>query len=108
MLTLDALSINQSYLHRILLNSVAPRPIAFVSTVDGDGKPNLAPFSFFNAFGVNPGTLIFSPARRGRDNTTKHTYQNLRQVPEAVVNVVTYSMVQQVSLAKHRFSKRRQ
>ncbi len=105
MLSLDAFSINQSYLHRILLNSVAPRPIAFVSTIDDEGRPNLAPFSFFNAFGVNPGTLIFSPARRGRNNTTKHTYQNLRQVPEAVVNVVSYSMVQQVSLASTDFPK---
>ncbi len=88
-----------------MLGSIAPRPIAFVSTVDKDGRPNLAPFSFFNAFGVNPATLIFSPSRRGRDNTTKHTYENLLEVPECVINVVNYSMVQQMSLASCEFPK---
>lgn len=86
-------------LHQYLLGSVAPRPIAFASTVDKDGRPNLSPFSFFNVFGVNPTTLIFSPSRRGRDNTTKNTYDNLKEVPEVAINVVTYEMVNQVSLA---------
>jgi flavin reductase (DIM6/NTAB) family NADH-FMN oxidoreductase RutF len=66
MITLDAQNIQQQYLHRIMLGSIAPRPIAFASTIDKDGNPNLSPFSFFNAFGVNPGTLVFSPSRRGR------------------------------------------
>lgn len=105
MKTLDAASIAQNYLHRILLGTVAPRPIAFASTVDAEGNPNLAPFSFFNAFGVNPGTLIFSPSRRGRDNTTKHTYENLLEVPEVVINVVTYDMVQQMSLASCEYPR---
>ena len=76
-------------LHRIILGAVAPRPIAFASTIDKDGNPNLSPFSFYNAFGVNPTTLIFSPSRRGRDNTTKDTYENVKEVPEVVINVVT-------------------
>jgi flavin reductase (DIM6/NTAB) family NADH-FMN oxidoreductase RutF len=105
MKTLDAAAISQSYLHRIMLGTIAPRPIAFASTIDAFGNPNLSPFSFFNAFGVNPGTLIFSPSRRGRDNTTKHTYDNLLEVPEVVINVVTYDMVQQMSLASCEFPK---
>lgn len=105
MITLDASSIQQQYLHHIIVGSIAPRPIAFVSSMDAAGKPNLAPFSFFNAFGVNPATLIFSPARRGRDNTTKHTYQNILELPEVVINVVNYSMVQQVSLASTEYPK---
>jgi flavin reductase (DIM6/NTAB) family NADH-FMN oxidoreductase RutF len=92
-------------LHKFILGSVAPRPIAFASTVDKDGNPNLSPFSFFNAFGVNPTTLIFSPSRRGRDNTTKHTYQNVKEVPEVVINVVNFEMVQQASLASTEYPK---
>ncbi len=91
--------------HQTLLGAVAPRPIAFASTIDRDGNPNLSPFSFFNAFGVNPTTLVFSPSRRGRDNTTKHTFENLKEVPEVVINVVTYSMVQQASLASTEYPK---
>jgi flavin reductase (DIM6/NTAB) family NADH-FMN oxidoreductase RutF len=91
--------------HQLLLGSIAPRPIAFASTVDIEGNPNLSPFSFFNAFGVNPTTLIFSPSRRGRDNTTKHTFDNLKAVPEVVINVVTFSMVQQTSLASTEYAK---
>ncbi len=105
MKTIDASAIAQNYLHRIMLGTIAPRPIAFASTIDVQGHPNLAPFSFFNAFGVNPGTLIFSPSRRGRDNTTKHTWENLLQVPEVVINVVTYDMVQQMSLASCEYPK---
>ncbi|NCA85731.1 MAG: flavin reductase family protein [Clostridia bacterium] len=92
-------------LHRFLLGAVAPRPIAFASTVDAQGNSNLSPFSFFNAFGVNPTTLIFSPSRRGRDNTTKHTYQNIKEVPEVVINVVNYDIVHQVSLASTEYAK---
>lgn len=92
-------------LHRFLLGAVAPRPIAFASTVDAQGNSNLSPFSFFNAFGVNPTTLIFSPSRRGRDNTTKHTYQNIKEVPEVVINVVNYDIVHQASLASTEYAK---
>lgn len=103
--TFDASDTPQSTLHQLILGAISPRPIAFASTVDADGKINLAPFSFFNAFGVNPTTIIFSPARRGRDNTVKHTYENIKQVPEVVINAVTYSMVEQVSLASAEFEK---
>ncbi|MDP2237644.1 MAG: flavin reductase family protein [Bacteroidales bacterium] len=105
MITLDAQNIQQQYLHRIMLGSIAPRPIAFASTIDKEGNPNLSPFSFFNAFGVNPGTLVFSPSRKGRDNTTKNTFENLLEVPEVVINVVTYDMVQQMSLASCEYPK---
>jgi len=91
--------------HGTLLSSVGPRPIAFASTIDKDGKPNLSPFSFFNVFGVNPTTLIFSPSRKGRDNTTKHTFENLKEVPEVVINVVNFSMVEQVSLSSTEYPK---
>ncbi len=84
---------------------IAPRPIAFASTIDRDGKPNLSPFSFFNIFGSNPPTLIFSPARRVRDNTIKHTLENVYEVPEVVVNVVNFAMVQQVSLSSTEYAK---
>jgi flavin reductase (DIM6/NTAB) family NADH-FMN oxidoreductase RutF len=85
-------------LHAHLLGAVAPRPICFASTVDAGGRPNLSPFSFFNVFGSNPPTLIFSPSRRVRDNTTKHTLDNIYTTREVVINVVTYAMVQQASL----------
>lgn len=91
--------------HSILLSAVAPRPIAFASTLDSEGNINLSPFSFFNAFGANPPILIFSPARRVRDNTTKHTLENVRQVPEVVINVVNYAMVEQTSLASTEYDK---
>jgi flavin reductase (DIM6/NTAB) family NADH-FMN oxidoreductase RutF len=90
-------------LHQYLLGSVAPRPIAFASTINGQGIPNLSPFSFFNAFGVNPATLIFSPSLRGRDGSTKNTLDNLKDVPEVVINVVTYEMVNQASLASTEY-----
>jgi flavin reductase (DIM6/NTAB) family NADH-FMN oxidoreductase RutF len=86
-------------LHAYLLGAVAPRPICFASTMDADGHPNLSPFSFFNVFGSNPATLIFSPSRRVRDNTTKHTLENIYATKEVVINVVTYHMVQQASLS---------
>ncbi|MBI5266645.1 MAG: flavin reductase, partial [candidate division Zixibacteria bacterium] len=83
----------------LLLGGVAPRPIALVSTVSPEGYRNLSPFSFFNAFGSNPPTVAFSPSRRVRDASTKHTYRNLMATKECVIQAVTYPMVQQVSLA---------
>lgn len=91
--------------HRAMLGAIAPRPIAFASTIDQHGMPNLSPFSFFNAFGANPPTLVFSPSRRGRDNTTKHTYDNLKEVPEVVINTVSFDIVQQMSLASTEYPK---
>lgn len=90
-------------LHGYLLSSVSPRPIAWVSTIDKDGNPNLAPFSFFNIFSANPPIAIFSPARRVRDNTTKHTLENVKVIKEAVINVVNYSLVQQCSLSSTEY-----
>lgn len=85
--------------------AIAPRPIAFASTVDIDGNVNLSPFSFFNLFSTNPPIIIFSPARRVRNNTTKHTLENVIVVPEVVINIVTYNMVQQTSLSSCEFPK---
>ncbi len=90
-------------LHAHLVGAVGPRPVAFASTIDAEGRPNLSPFSFFNVFGANPPLMIFSPARRGRDNTTKDTYHNVKAVPEVVINVVTYAMVHQASLASTEY-----
>jgi flavin reductase (DIM6/NTAB) family NADH-FMN oxidoreductase RutF len=92
-------------LHQVLLGAVAPRPIAFASTIDAAGHPNLAPFSFFNVFSANPPILIFSPARRGRDNTTKHTFENVKEVKECVIHIVNFDMVQQMSLSSVEFPK---
>lgn len=105
MKSFEAKDVSNPYLFKILAGSIGPRPIAFVSTIDKDGNVNLSPFSFFNAFGVNPTTLIFSPSRRGRDNTTKHTYQNVKEVPEVVINVVTFDMVEQMSLSSTEYAK---
>ncbi|MBC7629163.1 flavin reductase family protein [Ferruginibacter sp.] len=85
--------------------AVAPRPICFASTIDKEGNINLSPFSFFNLFSYNPPVVIFSPVRRGRNNTTKHTLENVLEVPEVVINIVTYDMVQQMSLASCEFAK---
>ena len=92
-------------LHAYLVGSVAPRPICFASTVDEEGIPNLSPFSFFNVFGSKPPVLIFSPARRVRDNTIKHTLENIYATKEVVINVVNYNMVQQTSLASCEYPK---
>lgn len=97
--------IKTSVLHSYMLASIAPRPIAFASTVDKDGNPNLSPFSFFNAFGSNPATVVFSPARRVRDNTIKHTLENVYETMEVVINVVNYAMVQQMSLSSTEYPK---
>jgi flavin reductase (DIM6/NTAB) family NADH-FMN oxidoreductase RutF len=88
-----------------LLGAIAPRPIAFASTIDADGNPNLSPFSFFNVFGANPPIMIFSPARRVRGNTTKHTLENAIATKEVVINVVNYKMVQQMSLSSTEYAK---
>lgn len=88
-----------------LQHAIAPRPICFASTVDKAGNVNLSPFSFFNLFSSNPPIVIFSPARRVRDNTTKHTLQNVLEVPEVNISIVTYNMVQQTSLASCEFAK---
>jgi len=92
-------------LHGYLLSAVAPRPIAFASTIDKDGNPNLSPFSFFNVFSANPPILIFSPARRVRDNTTKHTLENAEITKEVVINVVNYDIVQQMSLSSTEYGQ---
>ncbi|MCB0756096.1 MAG: flavin reductase family protein [Flavobacteriales bacterium] len=90
-------------LHGLLLSAIAPRPIAFVSTIDADGNPNLAPFSFFNVFSANPPIAIFSPARRVKGNTTKHTLDNVEATKECVINVVSYDMLHQMNLASCEF-----
>ena len=92
-------------LHGYLLSAVAPRPIAFASTMDKNGNPNLSPFSFFNVFSANPPILIFSPARRVRDNTTKHTLENAESTKEVVINVVNYNIVQQMSLSSTEYAE---
>ncbi|WP_010180742.1 flavin reductase family protein [Aquimarina agarilytica] len=103
--TIDPNSISTAALHQILLTAVAPRPIALASTIDKNGNINLSPFSFFNVFSANPPILIFSPARRGRDNTTKHTYENVKEVNETVINIVNYAMVEQMSLTSTEYDK---
>lgn len=105
MLTIIPNEIPTGKFHSYLLGAIAPRPIAFASTIDEDGNPNLSPFSFFNVFGSNPPTLIFSPARRVRGNTTKHTLDNVLATKEVVINVVNYDMVQQMSLSSTEYPK---
>jgi len=92
-------------LHGYLLTAVSPRPIAFASTVDANGNPNLSPFSFFNVFSSNPPILIFSPARRVSNNTTKHTLENVEATKEVVINIVNYDIVQQMSLSSTDYPK---
>lgn len=103
MISIDPKELTVPKLHQYLLGSIGPRPIAFASTIDKDGHRNLAPFSFFNVFSANPPILIFSPARSGRTNTNKDTYHNVKNIPEVVINVVTYAMVNQMSLASSPF-----
>ncbi len=105
MLTIDPKEIKTGLFHSYMLASIAPRPIAFASTIDGEGNMNLSPFSFFNAFGSKPPILVFSPARRVRDNTIKHTLENIYETKEVVINVVNYAMVQQTSLASTEYPK---
>ncbi|GHB35253.1 flavin reductase family protein [Mongoliitalea lutea] len=105
MKTINPKEISTQELHGYLLGAISPRPIAFVSTIDKDGQVNLSPYSFFNIFGSNPPILIFSPARRVRDNTTKHSLENVLEVPEVVINIVDYAMVEQMSLASTEYEK---
>ena len=104
MLSIDPKKIPVPKLHGYLLSAVAPRPIAFASTINSKGEVNLSPFSFFNVFSANPPIAIFSPARRGRDNTTKHTYENVKEHPEVVINIVNHSIVQQMSLSSTEYA----
>ena len=101
--SIDPNSISTKELHSILLTAIAPRPIAFASTVDELGNVNLSPFSFFNVFSSNPPILIFSPARRVLDNTTKHTLKNVEQTKEVVINIVNHQLVEQMSLASTEY-----
>lgn len=103
--TIDPNSISTPELHKILLSAVAPRPIALASTIDNDGNVNLSPFSFFNVFSANPPIMIFSPSRRGRDNTTKHTFDNVKQHQEVVINIVNYAIVEQMSLSSTEYDE---
>ncbi|MGG8495445.1 flavin reductase family protein [Tenacibaculum sp. TC6] len=105
MLSINPKDIPIAKLHGYLLGAIAPRPIAFASTVDEDGTPNLSPFSFFNVFGANPPVMIFSPARSVRENTTKHTLDNAEATREVVINVVNYDIVQQMSLSSTMYPK---
>ena len=105
MVKLDPKEIPIPVLQAYLVHAIAPRPVAFVSTVDKEGNVNLSPFSFFNAFSTNPPVVVFSPARSGRTNVTKHTHDNVLEVPEAVINVVNYDMVHQMSLSSSEYPK---
>ena len=105
MLTIDPREVETRELHQYMLGAVGPRPIALASTMDTAGRPNLSPFSFFNMFSTNPPILIFSPARRGRDNTVKHTFNNVKATKEVVVNIVNFDIVQQVSLSSTEYAE---
>ncbi|MEQ8218153.1 MAG: flavin reductase family protein [Arenibacter sp.] len=105
MVSIIASEVPTARLHGYLLGAVGPRPIAFASTIDGRNRPNLSPFSFFNVFSSNPPILIFSPSRRVRDNSTKHTLENVLDNMEVVINVVNYNMVQQMSLASTEYGE---
>ena len=103
MISITPQEVSTAKLHGYLLSAVSPRPIAFASTVDEDGNVNLSPFSFFNVFSANPPILVFSPARRVRDNTTKHTLENVLKTKEVVINIVNHAMVQQMSLSSTEY-----
>ena len=105
MTSFDPKNCNVSQLQALLSSAVSPRPIALASTIDSEGNPNLSPFSFYNIFSANPPILIFSPARRVRDNTTKHTLHNVAAVKEVVINVVSYDIIQQMSLSSTEYAK---
>lgn len=103
-LTFDPSSLPIPKVHQYLLGAIGPRPIAFASTIDANGVPNLAPFSFFNVFSANPPIIVFSPARSGRTGELKDTYYNVKSVPEVVINIVNYDIVHQVSLASSPYA----
>ncbi|MEM1215442.1 MAG: flavin reductase family protein [Bacteroidota bacterium] len=104
-ISIDPTSLLQAEVYQYLSSAVAPRPIAFVSTQDAEGRVNLSPYSFFNVFSSNPPVMIFSPVRSGRDNSTKHSLDNVLEVPEVVVNIVNYPLVEQMSLASTAYAK---
>ncbi|MCG2617948.1 flavin reductase family protein [Terrimonas sp. NA20] len=104
-MTLDLAGLTAAEKQYFLQHAIAPRPICLASTINSEGEINLSPFSFFNLFSSNPPVVVFSPARRVRDNTTKHTLENILEVPEVVINIVTFEMVQQVSLASCEYPK---
>ena len=103
--SIDPISLETKEIHKILLSSIAPRPIAFASTIDSNGNVNLSPFSYFNVFSSNPPILIFSPSRRVRDNTTKHTLENAMETKEVVINVVNFPLVEQMSKSSIEYEK---
>jgi len=105
MLTINVSELSPAQLQNYMQYAIAPRPICFASTVDAQGNVNLSPFSFFNMFSTNPPVCVFSPARRVRDNTTKHTLENILEVPECVINIVNYDMVQQMSLSSTEYGR---
>ena len=105
MKTISPKDLNNLQLQTLLQTAIAPRPIALASTIDKDGNINLSPFSFFNMFSSNPPVVIFSPARRVRDNTTKHTLENVLEIPEVVIGIVNFKIVQQISLASTEYEK---
>lgn len=105
MLTINVSELSPAQLQNYMQYAIAPRPICFASTVDAAGNINLSPFSFFNMFSTNPPVCVFSPARRVRDNTTKHTLENILEVRECVINIVNYDMVQQMSLSSTEYAK---
>jgi len=105
MITIDPKEVSQGTLHNYLLSAVAPRPIAFASTIDKAGNVNLSPFSFFNVFSSNPPVMIFSPAYRGRDGSSKHTLDNVLAVPECTISMVNYPIVEQMSLSSTEYDQ---
>jgi flavin reductase (DIM6/NTAB) family NADH-FMN oxidoreductase RutF len=105
MLTINVSELSPAQLQNYMQYAIAPRPICFATTIDAQGNINLSPFSFFNMFSTNPPVCVFSPARRVRDNTTKHTLENILEVPECVINIVNYDMVQQMSLSSTEYAK---
>ena len=104
MISIEPKELTPAKLQGYLQSAVAPRPIAFASTIDKNGKPNLSPFSFFNVFSSNPPILIFSPARRVRNNTIKHTLINCEATKQVVINVVNYDIVHQASLSSTEYA----
>src|SRR5450432_4228195 len=105
MLTFDLKALIPADAQNFLHHAIAPRPICFASTIDKNGNINLSPFSFFNLFSITPPIVIFSPSRRVRDNTTKHTLENVLQVPEVVINIVDFDMIQQTSLSSCEYPR---
>ena len=103
--SLTPAALKPSEWHPFMVGAVAPRPVAFASTIDAAGRVNLSPYSFFNAFSFNPPILVFSPANRVRDNSQKHTLQNIREVPEVVINICDFALVEQMSLASTEYEK---